>query len=453
MAVTGLGLLGLLVVLGFGAFALTSYREGELRAASVALIVALAGALFMLAAALLPVSVQSALAAVSAILLVVGMILFLLPIGRVDRGNDVPQARVDERDIMFARGRLEPGTSNYEAYYAMRPENKVGDDKTRALPGLMSLDASEANPLVFAATEAAFDLIGGLRGAVAGPVAGEQTDIDIETMTTYVKGLVGYLGAHSVGICELQPYHIYTHIGRGSGEYGAPVDLGHRYAIAFSVEMDHTMVGSAPAAPTLLESARQYARAADIAVELSLFIRSQGYPARAHIDGDYRLIAPLVARDAGLGEFGRMGLLMTPTLGPRVRLGAVSTDLPLIADRRTDDTSVLDFCQVCKKCADACPVRAISFDDRQEIDGALRWRINHDTCYRYWNVTGTDCARCMAVCVYSYPDSPMHNAVRWAVHRSGAARRAAIWLDRAFYGTIPTPKPGPRWVPAKPEGQ
>jgi reductive dehalogenase len=223
--------------------------------------------------------------------------------------------------------------------------------------------------------------------------------------------------------------------------------LDHRYAIAFSVEMNRDMVATAPAAPTLLESARQYARAADIALELSLFIRSLGYPARAHIDGDYRVIAPLVARDAGLGEFGRMGLLMTPTLGPRVRLGVVTTDLPLIPDRRSADDSVLDFCTICNKCADACPVRAIPFDDRQEIDGAQRWRINHDTCFRYWNVTGTDCARCMAVCVYSYPASPMHNAVRWAVRRSGAARRAALWLDRAFYGRVPSPKAAPGWVP------
>ena len=45
-------------------------------------------------------------------------------------------------------------------------------------------------------------------------------------------------------------------------------------------------------------------------------IRRLGYPARAHIDGNYRVIAPLVARDAGLGEIGRMGLLMTPRSRP-----------------------------------------------------------------------------------------------------------------------------------------
>ena len=157
-------------------------------------------------------------------------------------------------------------------------------------------------------------------------------------------------------------------------------------------------------------------------------------PARAHIDGNYRVIAPLVAKDAGIGEIGRMGILMTPGLGPRVRLGVVTTDLPLIADPPTDDRSVIDFCTVCKKCAENCPSRSISFDDRTRIDGGWRWAIDPDTCFRYWNAVGTDCGVCMTVCPYSHPDNVVHDIVRWAIRRSGAARRAALWMDDLFYG-------------------
>jgi reductive dehalogenase len=450
LTVTALLLLGFLTLTGIGLMGLALLREGERRAASVALGLALLGSMLFFLAILLPVQLQRMSLGALAVSVAAGVLLFLLPIGRVELGNDVPQVRVDERDIMFARARLEPGTIGYEAYYAMRPENKAGDDKTRSLPGLLSLEASEANPLVFASTDAAFALIDELQRAVEGPASIERVKTEAGAMSAYIKGMTCYLGAHSVGICRVKPYQVYTHIGRGSGEVGAPVSLDHRYAIAFAVEMDRTMTATAPAAPTLLESARQYGWAAQIAVQLAIFIRSLGYPARAHIDGNYRVIAPLVARDAGLGEFGRMGLLMTPGLGPRVRLGVVTTDLPLVPDRRNGDTSVIDFCQVCHKCAESCPVRAIPFGGRQEIDGALRWRINHDVCYRYWNVTGTDCARCMAVCPYSYPNSPIHNSVRRAVRRSGFARRAVICLDRVFYGPTPPPKPAPDWVPRKP---
>ena len=436
--------LGFMMLLGFSGFGLISIREGERRAARIAFGAAALTSLPFFLACLLPVAVKLTILSV---IIAGGIVLFLLPIGRVERGNDVPRQRVDERDIMFARACLVPGSSEYEAYYAMRPENRAIDDEIRALPGLLSLTASKANLLAFASAEASFCLTGALREEVDGPVAAARSEFTAAQMTTYIKDLARYYGAYTVGITELQPYHVYSHIGRGSGGYGAPITLDHRYAIAFTVEMDHAITGTAPNAPTVMESARQYVEAARVALQLGYLIRSLGYPARAHIDGNYRVIAPLVARDAGLGDIGRMGLLMTPELGPRVRLGVVTTDLPLTPDQRDDDTSVIDFCRICQKCVETCPSRSIPAGDREEIDGALRWRINADSCFRYWNRTGTDCARCMAVCPYSHPNNAAHNLVRWAVRRSGAARRAVSWMDDVFYGRKPAPRLGPSWVP------
>jgi ferredoxin len=375
------------------------------------------------------------------------LLALLLPVGRIERGQDVPLVRLDERDIMFARARLEPGSPDYDAYYAQRPENRRGDDRTRSLPGLLSNDASEAHPLAFSSAMASFDLTEALRDAVDGQEDSGRLDLEPDAISPFLKELALYYGAQDAGITEVKPYHIYSHVGRGTGRYGEPISLDHRYAIAFTVEMELDMVGTAPHATTVMESARQYVEAARVAVQLAAFIRRIGFPARAHIDGNYRVIAPLVARDAGLGEIGRMGLLMTPRFGPRVRLGIVTTDLPLLPDGRADDPSVLDFCTVCIKCAVCCPVRAIPMDDRIEMEGALRWRIDDQVCFRYWNATGTDCARCMSVCPYSHSDNLIHNPVRWLVRRSGAARRAAVWLDDLFYGGIPAEKAPPPWFP------
>jgi hypothetical protein len=221
----------------------------------------------------------------------VGVVLFLLPIGQVERGNDVPQQRFDERDVMFARARLILGCPEYVAYYAMRPENRAGDDKIRTLPGLLSPTASKADPLAFASaeasfslTEASFSLTEALREEVDGPVAPVRLKFAAAQMTSYIKSLARYYSAYTVGITELQPYHIYSHIGRGSGDYGAPITLDHRSAIAFTVEMDHATMGLAPDAPVVMESARQYVEAAKIALQLAYLIRSLGYPACAHID-------------------------------------------------------------------------------------------------------------------------------------------------------------------------
>jgi ferredoxin len=131
---------------------------------------------------------------------------------------------------------------------------------------------------------------------------------------------------------------------------------------------------------------------------------------------------------------------MTPRLGPRVRLGVVTTTLELNPDSHESDAAMIDFCTICKKCAQNCPSRSLPFGDRQENDGALRWKLDPDTCFRYWNAVGTDCARCMAVCPYSHPNNLAHNIVRWGIARSGAFRRAALWMDDLFYGRQPAEK-------------
>jgi ferredoxin len=439
-------LLGSAILLGLGWFGIASLGESEWRAARVAFLATSGAALLFAGTAFLPPAVQWGLLSLSGLVGLAGLVLFLLPVGRVDPAKDAPLTRYDERDVMFARARLVPGSPEYQAYYEMRPENKTGDDLTRSKPGLLSLKAAFADPFLFASPEASFALTGALRQAVDGPVSSVRYTLPVGDMTRYVKDLAVYYGALEVGIAGLEPCHVYSHVGRGSGVYGAPIPLEHPYAIAFTVEMDFQMIGANPAAPGVMESAKEYVEAARVAVQLAAAIRYWGYSARAHIDGDYRVIAPLVARDAGLGEIGRMGLLMTPRQGPRVRLGVVTTDLPLLADRKTRDGSVIDFCRVCKKCATNCPTKSIPLGDRQEIDGALRWRIDADACFRYWNVVGTDCGRCMTVCPYSRPDSLAHHLVRWGSARSGFFRRVAIRLDDVFYGAKPPQRPAPRWT-------
>lgn len=265
-------------------------------------------------------------------------------------------------------------------------------------------------------------------------------------MTRFLKGWLLKLGAHSVGVTALHDYHIYSHVGRGSA-YGERVELDHPFALALTVEMDREMVDPAPGSPTVMESARQYLSSGVMAIQTATLIRRLGFDARAHVDGNYRVICPLVARDAGLGELGRMGLLMTPRLGPRVRIAVITTDLPLVPDVAAPDGTVVDFCLRCKKCAECCPSRALPFGDPEEDDrGVRRWKIDAEACFTLWTRLGTDCARCMAVCPYSHPDNLFHNAVRWGIRRSGYFRRGAVVMDDWIYGRRPPPKPLPEWM-------
>lgn len=428
-------------------FALVSHQEEQTRAVRRALLLAILVPLPYLAAALIDFRWRELVCYV----LVGGTFLvplvFLLPIGNhFDLGDDIPKTRIDERDIMFSRRELRKGSQRFDAYYERRPELKALDDKFRKRPGLMQPGAAFYEPLTFAAAAANFKAVGALRALLDHEeLTSPAQQFDPPAMTRFIQEWLKRLGTVSVGVTELRDYHLYSTRGRGE-HYGEPVTLDHRYAIAFSVEMDHYLLARAPKGPTLMESAQEYLNSGTIAVQLAEFIRGLGYSARAHIDGNYHVVCPLVARDAGLGEIGRMGLLITPELGPRVRLAVVTTDLPLIPQQRKPDGSVIDFCRRCKKCAEVCPSRAISFDDREMIDGARRWQINSEACFTLWCAVGTDCGRCMSVCPYSHPNNILHNLVRMGLRRSVLFRMLAVKMDDFFYGRKPLSLDIPDWI-------
>lgn len=56
-----------------------------------------------------PVPWSTVVSAAAILFLPAAAFLLVVPMGRVGRGADMPTARVEERDIMFARTRLEPG--------------------------------------------------------------------------------------------------------------------------------------------------------------------------------------------------------------------------------------------------------------------------------------------------------------------------------------------------------
>jgi len=116
------------------------------------------------------------------------------------------------------------------------------------------------------------------------------------------------------------------------------------------------------------------------------FIRGLGYKA-IPCGNDTALSIPL-AIDAGLGELGRNGLLITPEFGPRVRLSKVFTDLSLVPDEPIE-FGVVEFCEKCETCARYCPSQAIIYGERttqphnisNNMAGQLKWPVNVDRCF------------------------------------------------------------------------
>ena len=111
-----------------------------------------------------------------------------------------------------------------------------------------------------------------------------------------------------------------------------------------------------------------------------------------------------VAVEAGLGELGRSGVLITPGFGTTLRLATVTTDLPMAVDHPVD-LGVQGFCRDCKLCSLACPAGAIPHGDKIAVRGVKRWKLAAGRCYHHWRQVGSDCALCLVTCPWSQPDN------------------------------------------------
>lgn len=367
--------------------------------------------------------------------------------------------RFDERETVFSRNRvLKPGTEQYRIFYEDHPELESIDAQRRKLGGVAGkpgfIDRPYEKPNLAASMALASLPLHLSDPAIVKPRAEApfnnwKIELTPEDATTRVKGLAKHLGAELVGITEINPLWIYSHRGEifndNWEDWGMEINLSHKYAIVFTQEMSFDVIQSAPHTPTSIESRVQYSKGAYIATQLAAFIANLGYPATAnHLRYYDAMLVPL-AVDAGLGELGRFGYVITKQFGPRVRLAAVTTDLPLIPDKPVD-IGVEDFCKVCKKCAVCCPSQSIPMDEQAEYNGTLRWKLNAETCFEYWGKIGTGCNICMRVCPWSHASTFPHRLIKEMVARNMISRRLFTLMDDIFYGKKPKPKAPPAWA-------
>lgn len=434
----------LAIFLFFFCFALFSMKEKEEKAFRGSLLFFLLLLTINIAFFFFPGSIRSLFFSAAFLLGLVAV--FLVYFSQEPRGETKisgEQKKIDERDTIFARFEYDENTQKYKDYYERKPEFKVRDDEIRKLPDLLSPDHIKKDPVLYRliAAETAFQKT--YLSQVTGEVNPEKMELSPFDNTRHIRNIINYFGADTFGVCEVDQNYVYSHVGRGPEPYGAEINLSHKYGIVFALPMDRSMIATSPKPSVYVETERKYLEVGKIALIVSDFIRRMGYRARAHIAGsNYQAILPPLGWKAGLGEVGRIGILITEKYGPRVRLGLITTEMPLsINSPRL--MGVQDFCQKCKKCALNCPAQAIPHGDKTEENGVTKWVINKEGCYQFWRKAGTDCAMCIYVCPYSKPNNPFHNFVRNTISRSSLAQKVAIWADDYFYGKNPLPKEPP----------
>ena len=223
-----------------------------------------------------------------------------------------------------------------------------------------------------------------------GQISGRQVEVtDRAGMSTDIKQKVLELGAGAAGITELIETARYRDI-----------DHPYRYAISVLYPMDYTFMNEHVAdLEGGIHVINAYTRITEIVISLAAHIRRMGWPARAYCESADLLHIPL-AVNAGLGQLGKHGSLISKEFGSNLRLATVLTDLPLQTDSPVD-IGVDDLCVGCQRCTRDCPADAIS-DGKKMVRGIEKWYVNFDRCVPYFSKT-YGCGICIQVCPWSRP--------------------------------------------------
>jgi len=271
------------------------------------------------------------------------------------------------------------------------------------------------------------------------PPNAEMMEIEsIEQMTAELKHVCRTFGASDVGITAYDPRWHYTKNFSAKTlaekEYGIPEDLPN--VIVVLTEMDHDVIRTYPSATAGMATGAGYSRDCAMTLSIATFIQNMGYRAVATVNDTSQGIP--YAIQAGLGEYGRSGLLIHPKFGPRMRIGRIHTDLPLNHDTPIR-FGVREFCEVCRRCSDGCPPNAIPGGPPQEeiinqsnIIGVRKWTVDAEKCFKFWVNQGTECGICMRDCPYN--KDPAKRWVRlyhllWLKLAASPFKRLALWMD------------------------
>nr|MBC7245011.1 reductive dehalogenase [Chloroflexota bacterium] len=324
-------------------------------------------------------------------------------------------ARFDQRNTVFSRVMWDKDYQEQISKVTLRPRRETVEEmiKGRALVAgaIYADDVAGSLAPNYRGYSGHVHGYGGLYGW-DDPVSAERLPVtDKAEMSEHIKTVARFYGADLVGICAINPLWVYSHYyDRETGEYGE-LEIPYKYAIVMGLEMDFACINQSPGFEASAATALIYSKMAEVTAKLAKYIRALGYEA-VPSGNDTMQNIPL-AIDAGLGEIGRLGLLLTPEFGPRQRLCKVLTNLPLATDKPID-FGMQRFCEMCLFCAHACPAKAIPFGERSlertsisNRPGILRWTVNVGNCYLFWRANGgTDCSNCVAACPWGQQNRP-----------------------------------------------
>lgn len=246
------------------------------------------------------------------------------------------------------------------------------------------------------------------------------------------------MGAGMLGVCAYDERWIYNGRFSERTKTSKPVDIPTDLprVIVIGEPMSLGLTATVPSALSGSATGMGYTHDTVVLLTLTQYIRNLGYRAVASMN-DSALAIPLAVQ-AGFGEVGRHSLLITEEYGPRLRLGKIFTDMPLVLSK-PKRFGVKEFCDICQRCSNACPPKAIpaGAPSREaysisNLKGVRKWTTWAEKCFRFWAGQNSDCSICIRVCPYNRDFTRWHNRL-WRRLAGTRLRKLMLQLDIWFF--------------------
>lgn len=243
-----------------------------------------------------------------------------------------------------------------------------------------------------------------------------------------VKAASYFLGVDAVGISRCPDWTWYSH-----DATGAELIPPHDQAISMIIDQGYETMEGASGDDWIgvAQSMRAYLRFSLLGGVIAKQIRNLGYSAKAHTVIDGEVLQPPLLLLSGLGEVSRIGeVILNPLLGPRLKSGVVTTDMPLAHDKPID-FGLQNFCENCNKCARECPSGAITAGPKRMFNGYEIWKSDSQKCttYRISTEGGAMCGRCMKTCPWNLEGLFAEKPFRWLASNLPSAAPILAKLD------------------------
>ena len=260
--------------------------------------------------------------------------------------------------------------------------------------------------------------------------------LDPTSNAANIKAALYYLGVDAAGLSACPDWVYYSHDAAGE-----PLTPYHSNAISMIIDQGQETMEGASGDDWIAsaQSMRAYLRFSLLGGVLAQHLRRLGYTARVHTVMDDEVLHPPLLLLAGLGEVSRIGeVILNPYLGPRLKSGIVTTNMPMDHDKPID-FGLQKFCESCNKCARECPSGAITAGPKLMFNGYEIWKSDSQKCtsYRITTLGGSMCGRCMKTCPWNLEGLFAEAPFRWAaMNLPGTAKVLAKLDDKVGNGEI-----------------